>query len=106
MKGRFSPPKLPKKERRQLSYDDDWGGSPPRRPRSAKRKRENSKSSCRAERYTRLPGGLDGVGAAERSSAPRSQIVRGENNRWILQKMDKPETKKKKKKEAAIDPSR
>ena len=50
---------------------------------------------------------LDGVAAANAKSAPfyGSQIVRGENNRWILQPMEKPETKKKKKKEAAIDPS-
>ena len=58
-------------------------------------------------RYTVSQELLDGVAAANARSAPfyGSQIVRGENNRWILQKMDKPETKRKKKKEAAIDPS-
>ena len=58
-------------------------------------------------RYTVSQELLDGVAAANAKSAPfyGSQIVRGENNRWILQPMEKPETKKKKKKEAAIDPS-
>ena len=107
VKGRsFSPPKLPKKERRQLSYDDDWGGSV---EETEKREAEEREAQIIKERsrYTVSQELLDGVARANASSAPfyGSQIVRGENNRWILQKMDNPDVKKKKKKEAAIDPS-
>ena len=106
VKGRsFSPPKLPKKERRKLSYDDDWGGSVEETEKREAEEREQQIIKERS-RYTVSQELLDGVAQANASSAPfyGSQIVRGENNRWILQKMEKPETKKKKK-EAAVDPS-
>jgi len=107
VKGRsFSPPKLPKKERRKLSYDDDWGGSVEETEKREAEEREQQIIKERS-RYTVSQELLDGVAQANASSAPfyGSQIVRGENNRWILQKMEKPETRKKKKKEAAVDPS-
>ena len=107
VKGRsFSPPKLPKKERRQLSYDDDWGGSVEETEAREAKEREEQLVKERS-RYTVSQELLDGVAQANATSSSfyGSQIVRGENNRWILRKMDKPETRKKKKKEAAVDPS-
>ena len=107
VKGRsFSPPKLPKKERRKLSYDDDWGGSVEETEKREAEEREQQIIKERS-RYTVSQELLDGVAQANARSAPfyGSQIVRGENNRWSLQKMEKPDVKKKKKKEAAVDPS-
>ena len=107
VKGRsFSPPKLPKKERRKLSYDDDWGGSVEETEKREAEEREQQIIKERS-RYTVSQELLDGVAQANATSSSfyGSQIVRGENNRWILQKMEKPDVKKKKKREAAVDPS-
>ena len=89
-----------------LRPNDDWGGSV---EETEKREAEEREAQIIKERsrYTVSQELLDGVAQANATSSSfyGSQIVRGENNRWILQKMDKPEAKKKKKKEAAVDPS-
>merc|ERR1711981_338618 len=94
------------KERRKLSYDDDWGGSVEETEKREAEEREQQIIKERS-RYTVSQELLDGVAQANATSSSfyGSQIVRGENNRWILQKMEKPDVKKKKKREAAVDPS-
>ena len=71
VKGRsFEPPKLPKKERRQLSYDDDWGGSVEETEKREAEEREQQIIKERS-RYTVSQELLDGVArASTRRSAP------------------------------------